>query len=50
MTAPIKIEKTIEYPKDMPSIFTKNKSSTIISVFILDNIKKKEISRINMMK
>tara|TARA_B000000557_G_scaffold164536_1_gene133640 strand:- start:622 stop:744 length:123 start_codon:yes stop_codon:yes gene_type:complete len=40
----------MEYPTDIPSIFTKNKSNAIISGFIFENIKRKAVRRIKRMK
>ena len=40
----------MEKPRDIPSIFTKNKSSEIMSGFKLENKKKKVTRSINKMK
>tara|TARA_B100002019_G_scaffold173204_1_gene149696 strand:+ start:8884 stop:9045 length:162 start_codon:yes stop_codon:yes gene_type:complete len=48
--APIRTEIIIENPRDIPSIFTKNKSNSIMFVLRLENIKKKVIKKINKMK
>jgi len=48
--APIRTEVIIENPTDMPSIFKKNKSNTIMSELRFENIKRKVIKRIKKMK
>ena len=48
--APIRTEKIMENPTDIPSIFTKNKSNTIKLGLILENIKRNVIRRIKRMK
>tara|TARA_B100001115_G_scaffold112023_1_gene82936 strand:+ start:137 stop:349 length:213 start_codon:yes stop_codon:yes gene_type:complete len=48
--APIRTEKIIEYPTDMPSIFTKNKSKEIMSGLMFENIKRNVMSKIKRMK
>ena len=48
--APIRTEKIMENPRDTPSIFTKNKSSTIMFGLRFENIKRKVTSRIIKMK
>ena len=48
--APTRTEKIIENPTDMPSIFTKNKSNTIISGLRFENIKRNVMRKINKMK
>lgn len=40
----------MEKPKDMPSIFTKNRSKAIMVGLRFENIKKKVTNRIIMMK
>ena len=48
--APIRTEKSIENPTDMPSIFTKNKSNEIMSGLRFENIKRDVIRRVKRMK
>jgi len=48
--APIRTEIIVENPRDIPSIFKKNKSNVIIFGLRLENIKKKVIRKINNMK
>ena len=50
MIAPIRTEKIIENPTDMPSIFIKNKSKVIKTGLRFENIKRKVMRRINKMK
>ncbi len=50
MIAPIRTEKIIENPRDMPSIFIKNKSKVIKTGLRFENIKRKVMKRINKMK
>ena len=48
--APTRTEKIIENPTDMPSIFTKNKSSETISELRFENIKRDVTRKIKRMK
>ena len=48
--APIRTEKIMENPTDIPSIFKKNKSSEIMSELRFENIKRDVTKKINMMK
>ena len=47
---PIRTEKIIENPTDIPSILMKNKSKTIMSGLRFENIKRNEVKRIKRMK
>ena len=50
MIAPIRIEKIIENPTDMPSIFIKNKSRVIKSGLRFENMKRDVTRKIKRMK